>query len=62
MFANIRALLEFIKLLLSTYRYIAGEIDQAAFNSVVENRKKIHDKFIEADRLERMRLLRDKVK
>lgn len=55
MFANIKAIIELIKMVLAAYQFIAGQISEAAYNSKI---KKIKEAAVKAsngtleDRLE----------
>jgi hypothetical protein len=59
MFTNVKAIIEFIKLLLNTYEFISGAIDEAKYNAAVKKRKKNYDKFISGSRDDRLDVLRD---
>ena len=62
MFGNLKAVIEFIKIVLAVYKYVDGQIDDIQFNAKVKERKKVHKEFMDADRRKRLEILRDKVK
>ena len=47
--ANIKVIIEFISLLLSTYRFLAGQISEAKYFKAVKHRKEARDKYLAAD-------------
>ena len=46
---NIKVIIEFISLLLSTYRFLAGQISEAKYTKAIKRRKKARDKYLAAD-------------
>lgn len=60
--ATLRLMLEALRLFIEAYKFITNEISEQQFNSAVNDRKKSYNAFKEADRIERMKLLRDKIK
>ena len=60
MFANLRSIIQFIKLLLDAYNFIDGEISEARFNSKIKERKKLRDEYLTQERssLERLKELK----
>ena len=60
MFSNIKVIIEFISLLLSTYRFLAGEISEAKYFRAIKKRKEARDKYLEANNIsDRLDALRD---
>ena len=60
--ATIKTIIEFLKIVISTWKYINNEIDEATYNNSVKERKEFREKFKKVSRAERLRMLRDKAK
>ncbi|MDH3324055.1 MAG: hypothetical protein OEL89_00290 [Candidatus Peregrinibacteria bacterium] len=58
MFANIKVIIEFIKIILDVYKFIDNQITEAQFRSNVVTRKKLRDEFIQADKLKQLEILK----
>lgn len=59
MFTNIAAIIELIKLILDSYKFINNAIDEGTYRKAVSTRKKNYGKFIAADRAGRLEVLRN---
>lgn len=62
MIANLKLFIEIARLVVWALRFIDDQIDEFEFKAKVKERKKIYDDFKEADRMERLRILRDRSK
>ena len=56
--ANLKAILEAIKMIIAAYKYIRDEISEAAFEKEIRYRKHDYKKFVEGDRRKRLEILR----
>lgn len=61
MISNVKAILELLKIVLAAYRFMSDEMDEIKFRRIVRERKKVHQAFAEADRVERLKILRDRI-
>ena len=57
--AELKTILEFLRLLIAAYKFMDNQIDEVKFNHVVKERKKVRDSYREANEAERLRILRD---
>ena len=57
MFSSIKTIIEFLRLLIDSYKFIEGQMSEAKYHSAVNSRKKNYDKFMVGDRAERLRIL-----
>jgi len=58
-FANIKTIVEVLTLVLTSIKYIKGEISEAKYNSSIKERRENYKKFMEGSRADRLEVLRD---
>jgi uncharacterized protein YqeY len=59
MFGNIKAIIQFLKIVIDVYQFVDDKIDEDRFNSAVKKRKENYKKFIAGSRDDMLDVLRD---